>query len=468
MPRKYNFRRAYNGKNARRGRARAGRFAGSVARAAVPVIAGGIASNYLGPGAGAMVGTGVRAAMSAYPRVRKYLGSGRAGSSNMQSNHIRGHGDYVVGRGVSSHYAQHKPHVQKMEKGAMCIEHTEYIGDLISSATANTFLSQSYAINPANSGTYPWMSSVAVNFQEYRFKKLVFEYRPLVSESSSSAAGSLLSMGSIMMATQYNSVVGPYTTKATMAESDYSVTVKPSEHALHAVECDVKYNPLGVLYCSPNLSLTTGTGQSDIRMANLGIFEIASTGIPTGGVAIDLGEIWVHYEVELYKPQLNSGLSAIESAHYWGSTATGSPATTTPFGPNVTSAIQPIAAANNLLSLTFTTTAFSFPLAVTTGQFLFMLYIRGTAAAVQYNAPTVANGSLITAWNSGVLNASQSANNPTGPQSTLAGATQCCIFGIVQVNAPGSALCSVTFPTTVVPTAGQFDLVVTPYNSLMA
>jgi len=467
----YNFRKAFNGKNAKHNRAVAGKITGSIVKSIAPLIAGGIAAKYGGPMAGAAVGTALRAGINSYPKSGFRRMSTRANASSMQANRISGKGDYVVGTGFKSHdrgyMSRHVPKVTE-EKGMMCIEHTEYIGDLISSATANTFLAQAYGINAANEGTFPWLSQVAIQFQEYKFDKLLFEYRPLVSESSSSAAGNLLSMGSVQLATQYNSSVGPYPNKATMAESDFSVTCKPSDHAMHAVECEARYNPLGIFYNSAQTSLTVGANSSDIRMQNLGIFQIASSGIPTGGSALDLGEIWVHYKVKLFKPQLNAGLAAVQSSHYFGTAATGAPATTTPFGPNVVAAIQPVSAANNLLALTFSTTAFSFPLQVTDGQYLCVYYCKGSVATVGYTAPTVANGSLISAWNNGTTGSSQQFNQGTAPQTTETNVTNLIIAFIVSVNAPGSQLCTVTLNTTVVPTAGQFDLIVTPYNSIMA
>jgi len=341
----------------------------------------------------------------------------------------------------------------------------------VSSGTTGTtnFVSQSYGIQPANNGLFPWLASVGIAFTEYDAHKIVMEYRPYISESTSTSSATLTSMGSCCMATNYNSVTGPYTTYQQMAESDYAVTFKPSEHALHAIECKKKFNPLSNLYTSAQTSLTVGANSSDIRMQNLGIFQIASQNIPiVNNTALSLGEIWVHYKICLYKPQLNAYLGGLQSAHYFGSTACGSPATTTPFGPNVTAAIQPSQVTNNLLGLTFTTNSFSFPLEITAGQYLCVYRVQGTSAVSAITSVTVANGSLVSMWNNGTLNSTGQVTVIEAPQSGLAGDTVLCVAFTVLVNAPGASLCAVTINSTVVPTAGQFDLVVTPYNSLMA
>lgn len=450
----YNFKKAFYGK---RNRTTARNFSRSVGRQAMRVAKREIAH-------------GVNEFKKHAPQyIRRY--------APMAAEALAGAGDYSVnkykvGRGFKGPAGRMGRKLGKLplEKGAMTIKHSEYIGDLIQQATSGAFTSQSYGLNPANDGTFPWLSSTAVNFQHYKFRKLVFEYRPLVSNSTSTTGGSLLSMGSVILATQYDSVLGPYTTKATMAESDYAVTIRPSERALHAIECDSKYNPLGVMFCSPQTSLTQGYNNSDIRMQNLGIFEIAASGIPTAGTQLDLGEIWVHYEVELLKPQLNANLSALQSSHYYGSTATGNPTNNNPFGPNVTSTVQPTAVSNNLLQLTFTVNSFSFPLQVTTGSFLCVYAAKGGAGAFTYTAPTVANGTgtLLTAFNNGTINQSQVNTFLGGAQSTLAAQTQSIIAFIVQVNAPGSTLCTVTMNISTSLVTGQFDLFVTPYNSIMA
>lgn len=459
----YDFKKAFKGANAERKRANTVKLLESAAKA------------YNGKNAARKR----RNSVAQFKQVAPYLAGALVGAGDYS---VKGVSKYHIDRGIHSSGMHNHAHARAaareryiphsaMEKGQMRIVHSEYIGDLVSSATTGSanFVSQSYAINPGNAGTFPWLSSTAINFQNYRFNKLVFEYRPLVSESSSSTAATLLSMGSVMLATQYNSVVGPYTTKQTMCESDFSMTVKPSENALHAIECNPKYNSLGELYISAQTSLTVGAGGSDIRMQNLGIFVAASCNVPiASSTAVDLGELWVHYDVTLFKPQINAYLSGLQSSHYYGTTNCGSPSGSANFGPNITSAIQPASITNNLLALTFGTNSFSFPLQVTSGEYLCVYYCRGSVVTVVTTTPTVVNGTITTSWNNGTLNSTSAFQTGTAPQTALAGDLNIVQTFIVSVNAPGASLCTVTMGITTIPTAGQFDLVVTPYNSAMA
>lgn len=411
------------------------------------------------------------------PRYIEHYGPMAAESiAGMGAYHVGKANKYLHGRGFSRTergamgYAKTKgkryASRSSLENGEMTITHTEYLGDLISSPTSGAFSSQNYAIN-ASATSFPWLCSTAINFQEYKFKKLVFEYRPLVSESTSTSTGALLTMGSVIAATQYNSISGPYLNKQTMIESDFAKTCKPSEHLLHAIECDPHFNPLGILYCSAQTSLTQGALGSDIRMQNLGIFQLATSGVP--GNSIVCGEIFAHYTVCLYKPQMNAYLSGLQSSHYYGTAADGTIGGATPFGSTVSATTPPLQVSNNLLQLSFTPNTFTFPLNVTSGNFLCVYYLRGQAAVtVSYGNPVGVTGCTVLAvWNAGVDGSTDVGVQGTGPQTTLAGTIQLCMAFVVQVNAPGQVLATVQLPTTTIPTGGEYDFIVTPYNSLM-
>ena len=416
--------------------------------------------------------------------VNKAYAGAKNKANNSLSSYIQGSGDYhisnptesivhnhKVGRAIysaSSHKRYSNPRVVMREKGQITICHSEYIGELVSSNVtgSSNFVSQAYGLNPGNPGTFPWLSGIAINFQDYKFHKLVFEYRPLISESTSTSSATLTSMGSIIMATQYDSTQGTYPNKPQMENSDFSISTKPSEKALMAVECNSRHNPLGTLYISGQTNPILGVvPNSDIRFQDLGIFQIASSNIPiVSNTSLDLGEIWVHYEVTMKKPQLNAGLTNILSAHYESSAATGAPATTTPFGPNVSSTIQPTPAANNYLQLTFLSNGtVIFPLAVTEGTYLMVYSITGGIATPSAAWQGAQNATLLKVWNqsgSPDQNLSQTAGGVANSGNYIV----CCLL---QINAPGANLAQVTLASTVLPSAGLCDLFVTQYNSSM-
>lgn len=416
--------------------------------------------------------------------VNKAYGAAKNKANSALSSYISGSGDYhihnptesivshhKVGRAIysgSAHRPVHNPRVIMKEKGQITICHSEYIGELISSnITGSTnFVSQAYGLNPGNPGTFPWLSGIAINFQDYKFKKLVFEYRPLISESTSTSSATLTSMGSVIMATQYDSTQGVYPNKPQMENSDFSISTKPSEKALMAVECNSRHNPLGTLYISGQTNPVVGAvPNSDIRFQDLGIFQIASSNIPiVSNTSLDLGEIWVHYEVTMKKPQLNAGLSNILSAHYISNSQTGAPATITPFGPNVSSTIQPTATANNYLPLTFLANGtVIFPLAITEGTFLMVYSITGGITTPSAAWQGAQNCTLLKVWNQSGA-ADQNLSQTGGGVVNSGNYIVCCLL---QINAPGANLAQITLASTLLPTAGLCDLFVTQYNSTM-
>ena len=408
---------------------------------------------------------GIRSLASAYggpegaSLANQIIGKGRYDLMPSQRHYTAGahmHGPQIR----RAHHGYQTPH---MGNGGndhkSLITHSEYIGDLVSNGTTNSFIAQNYAINAGNNGTFAWLSATAIQYQNYKFKKLVFEYRPLVSNSTASSNGALVSMGKVVLAIQYDSVLGAYTSSQQAENSEGSVSIKPSEPALIGIECNSALNPLGVYYVSGQNSLTVGANGSDIRMQNMGIFSAIANGIPTtSSTPIDLGELWVHYTVELLKPQLNAGLSNVLSSHYQ----------ITGLSNTYSLGTSQVAIGNNYLPLTFITpttcNSFTLPLSVTEGSFLLTWVCNGTSA-LACDAPTcsITNGVLINAF-FGSTTANAQVPSVGAPEP----ATRTSNTIIFSVNAPGSALCQITFATGINPTGASCDLILTPYNTTMA
>lgn len=363
------------------------------------------------------------------------------------------------------------------EKGQMCISHTEYIGDLIvpNNSTASTFTQLSIGINPANSVCFPWLSAIGISFQEFRFKRLVFEYRPLASEAVSNSGGSVIGLGSVVMAVQYNSdacynSTTAYPNKQTMVESDYSTSHKCSEHGMIIVECSPSYSPLGVLYTSANTSLTQGQGTGDVRMQNLGAFQIAACGVPnSSGSSINIGEIYVHYEVELYKPLLQEPLGGVLSAHYRLGTSV---SVTNALGSYTASAGGLTAVAGSTLALTFGTSgsnmSFIFPQGINVGSYLCVINWTSQSAwtagaAVTPTITPTGAGTVLSAWASGATVNNQAIYAPAGGTDNTSQQTLCFIVQITQAN---SQSVTVTLGAPAANFAGTVigDLFITQYN----
>jgi len=166
--------------------------------------------------------------------------------------------------------------------------HREYLGDILGTAAFNN---TAYPLNPGMSQTFPWLSSVAGNYQEYRFHGLVFEFRSLITDFVTSGAP-----GVVIMSTNYNADAPIYLTKQQMENAEYAVSVKPTVNMMHGIECALSQTIL------PEKFVRSGAVASnqDLRLYDLGNFQFATQANPIQ----DLGELWVSYCVEFYKPIL--------------------------------------------------------------------------------------------------------------------------------------------------------------------
>lgn len=179
------------------------------------------------------------------------------------------------------------------------VAHRENLGYVTASATVGGFKRTSFAVNPGEIETFPWMKNLAENFEEYQLLGCVFEFVSTYSDSvvGTGASGNL---GNVIMASEYNVIKQPFTDEQSMLNHEYSVSCKPSENMIHPLECDMRENPLKVLFVSH-----TGPDQpgvdDDPRFHDLCNFCVASTGTQ---VANDtLGQLWVSYHIRLLKPR---------------------------------------------------------------------------------------------------------------------------------------------------------------------
>jgi len=206
------------------------------------------------------------------------------------------------------------------------VRHTEFLGNVISSGTANTFnISAPYPLNPGLSGTFPWLSSIAENFQEYSFRGLAFFFKSTSADAIASSTNTTL--GTVMMGTQYNPIVPAFAGKLQMLNEYYSNDCKPSDNMVHLIECDPAENPYKVQYVRAG-AVPTG---ASVQNYDLGTFYIATAGFQ--GTNVVCGELYVTYEVELKKP-IPFGLSTQPDGFHL--TATTGITTAAPFGTNST------------------------------------------------------------------------------------------------------------------------------------
>lgn len=291
---------------------------------------------------------------------------------------ILGLGDYEIKENVFMHGTLPKI-VNDSPSGGTIIRHTEYLGDVITAAVANTFTNTAYGLNPADEGTFPWLAQIAANYEEYEFEGLMFQFR----STSANALNSVnTALGTVMLATNYDSADPLFASKTEMLNYEFSCSTKPSESVLHMIECAPNQTVLGHRYTRPGLP-PAGT---DIRFFDLGKFQIATTGFQ--GTSVNIGELHATYQVRLLKPKLFVALgSDINYAHSTNGTGV---TALTPLG---TASARVVVGDN--IGLTITSNSVTFPVSrVIENYWVYLSYIGTVPAVMTYPIVTATNANL--------------------------------------------------------------------------
>lgn len=236
------------------------------------------------------------------------------------------------------------------ESGSLIVKHREYIGDIFAPAagTVSDFTVQAFPINPGLEQTFPWLSQIAQNYEEYELVQCVFEFISTVQDINSSNG----QVGTIITATQYNPSEGNFSDKPAMAAYAHSVSGKSTDNQVHGVECDPKkLSGSEGKYIRANPVLVG----EDLKTYDHGRFQLATHNIPAAMASGTLGELYVNYCVKLRKPKFftGRGLGLTRFLSVSDQTATGGMTASFPFG---TDALALYARQNNLAVLVERTT----------------------------------------------------------------------------------------------------------------
>ena len=200
------------------------------------------------------------------------------------------------------------------------VRHREYIGEVtatLNQSTPSGFEIKKYSLNPGDSNTFPWLSTVAQNFEQYELQGTLFSFKSMYSDAVVNNYGSL---GTVIMATEYNSALPPFQNKLAMENYEYAQSCKPSLSMMHPIECDRHLSVLSDLYVRRPYQDIQG---QDIKTYDFGNFYIATQGIPpaSNNPTVTLGELWVTYQVRLLKPKIggeyiDSGFASLERNNF--------------------------------------------------------------------------------------------------------------------------------------------------------
>lgn len=205
----------------------------------------------------------------------------------------------------------------------------EYVGDVFGPASA-AFTNTAYSLNPGLGSNFPMLAQFAANFDEYEMIQMVFEFHSTVDASATNNASG--NTGTIIMCTNYKADSQLYQTKEEMIQAHGGVSGRLTEPLIHGVECEPSLNAVGGM----KFVRTQVVPNSDVKLYDMGLFQLAIQNIPTAFQNQQVGELWVHYKVKLSKPKLTTALAGAQTAARFVSN--GSESSTSWMGTNILSA----------------------------------------------------------------------------------------------------------------------------------
>jgi len=202
---------------------------------------------------------------------------------------IFGQGQYTIEQNTLVN--QGPPSFASLESG-MRIHHREFVQNIQSSVDFNN---TTFQISPTNSTLFPWLSTIATNFDQYQFKGLVLYFSTTCGTGFASTNNG---MGVVGMTTVYDPSSPPLPNKRNAEDYGGCTAGVPSASILHPVECKPSAAVLDKFYCQIN----SITNKEDWKFYSQGILNVFTEGMQQAGVAI--GELWVTYDIVLYKPRI--------------------------------------------------------------------------------------------------------------------------------------------------------------------
>lgn len=201
--------------------------------------------------------------------------------------------------------------------GGMTVKHTEFCGTLdrhtaaIESRDPATGEKEpgSGMILPLNAGegiTFPWLNSVAMRYEKYRFKSLKFFYVPSISKMYG---------GAVAMCPIYDPADTPPTSRRELYNAEGAVHAPVHEHLSLTIPerrlNETKFNRGN----HKDLIDANELRLSDLGYLTITLFDLDSSLATTiQAAAAAYGDVFVEYEVELISPRVTG--SSPKHAHF--------------------------------------------------------------------------------------------------------------------------------------------------------
>lgn len=247
-------------------------------------------------------------------KVGSAIGAGLGLGAEQLIRWISGMGDYSVEHNVLLNTGNPPMMKNYDNTGGTVLRRREFLTDIKTSAIAGGFKLDKFSLNPGSQFTFPWLSQIAVNYEQYSFEGVIFEFRSMSADALNSTNTAL---GTVIMATNYNAASPVFDQKAEMENYEFGGSCRPSEDLMHPIECARHQTTVS----EPYIRSGALPPDQDIRLYDWGNFQIATNGFQ--GTEVNIGELWVTYQVALYKPKMYTSLGNYNDVYRAGTTVLG-------------------------------------------------------------------------------------------------------------------------------------------------
>ncbi len=190
-------------------------------------------------------------------------------------------------RGVAAAYASQqvgKAAILQADGNSCRVRHREFIGNVTGSV--NFTVASTFPVNPGMATTFPWLSTIAQNWESYRFNRLELCYRTRTGSNVP---------GSVLMALDPDASDAAPTTEQIMSSYQDMREDAPWK------DIDLPLRVQALRDLGPRKFVRTAAlvGNADIKLYDSGNLVIATV----DGTAVSWGKLWIEYDVEFYTPQ---------------------------------------------------------------------------------------------------------------------------------------------------------------------
>lgn len=171
-------------------------------------------------------------------------------------------------------------------RGPVVVAHSEYIAEVSGSVG---FVVSNYAINPGLASSFPWLTNIAAQYEEYRVKKLHYRFE---TEAPTSKAGT------VILVTDVDALDTSFQSKQQAMDYRGATRTAPWQRCVHDAQAAAR-SPYGARFVRSGLPPSGG----DLKTYDVGSFQLITQGMNDTSI---VGELYVDYIFEFIGPKVNN------------------------------------------------------------------------------------------------------------------------------------------------------------------